>query len=120
MSDPDVQYLGKKTRTEDEEFHSQEEPGKSQCIGGLNRLLSNNEAVYAVSEVCSKGQKAQHSRWWHEHPGMFVKRHGGVIGPVEDRSQSAEIPPDVIAARRLFSYPIHMGLAAWIEHHCVS
>lgn len=89
----------RRVQTEYEELNGQEEPGQAQCVGGLNRLLSNNKAIYAVSKVGSKGQKAQHCRGWHEHPGMLVKRHGGVLEPVEDRSRCAEILPDDIAAR---------------------
>ena len=89
----------RQAQTEYEEFNSQEKPGEAQCVGGLNCLLSNDKAVYAVGEVCSKGQNAQHRRWRHEHPGMLVKRHGGVIGLAEERSPCVRTLADVIAAR---------------------
>jgi hypothetical protein len=66
--------------TEDKKLDSQEEPGKAQSIGGLDCLLSDYKTVYAVSKICSKSQNAQHCRWWHEHPGMIVKRHDGEAG----------------------------------------
>lgn len=61
--------------TEDQEFNSQKEPGKTQSIGWLDCLLGDDQAIYAVSEVRCKGQNAQHCRWWHEHPGMVIERH---------------------------------------------
>lgn len=77
-------------RTKYEKLDSQEEPCKSQSIGRLNRLLSDYEAVDAVSEICSKGQNAQHCRWRHEHPGMIVKRHDGESGLGRDQSVCVE------------------------------
>lgn len=71
--------------TEYEELDGQEEPCEAQSVGGLNRLLSYHEAVNAVSEICSKGQNAQHCRWRHEHPGMIVKRHVGEAGLGRDQ-----------------------------------
>ena len=67
-------------RTKYEELDSQEEPGKAQSTGGLNRLLGDHKAVNAVSKIGSKGQDAQHGRRRHEHPGMIVKRHSGKAG----------------------------------------
>jgi hypothetical protein len=67
--------------TKSEDFDSEEEPGKSQSIGGLDGLLGDDQTVHAVSKVCCEGQDAQYSRWWHEHPGMVVEQHldGGVM-----------------------------------------
>jgi hypothetical protein len=67
--------------TESEDFDSQEKPGKSQSIGGLDGLLGNDQTIYSVGEVCCKGQDAQYGRWRHEHPYMVVKQHldGGVM-----------------------------------------
>lgn len=71
--------------TESKDLNSQEKPGKSQSIGGLDRLLSDDQTIYAVSEICGKGQDAQYCRWWHEHPRMIVKLH--IEGEVMARGQ---------------------------------
>lgn len=72
-------------RTKYEKLDSQEKPGKAQSVGGLNRLLSNYKAVYAVSKIGCKGQHTQHCRRRHEHPGMIVKRHVGEAGLWRDQ-----------------------------------
>jgi hypothetical protein len=42
--------------------------------------LCDDEAIYAVSEVCGKGQNAQDCRWRHEYPSMVMEWHGGKVG----------------------------------------